>query len=80
MSRKNFLEVFKDIKLNKDTENYFSDVMVTGVEYWKNARNLCIYIESGHIIPKENIHDAENCVRRLCFDKDERNTVEINER
>ena len=80
LSRKNFLDVFKDIKLNKDTENYFSDVMVTGVEYWKNARNLCIYIESGHIIPKVNIKDAENAVRVLCFDNDERNTVEINER
>ena len=80
MSRKNFLDVFKDIKLNKDTENYFSDVMVTGVEYWRNARNLCIYIESGHIIPKVNIKDAENAVRVLCFDNDERNTVEINER
>ncbi len=54
--------------------------MVTGVEYWKNARNLCIYIESGHIISREYIKEAENAVRKLCFDNDEKNTVEINER
>ena len=38
MAKKKFLEVFQQIKLNPKTEDYFSDVYVTNVIYWKNSK------------------------------------------
>ncbi len=80
MSEKRFLEVFQRIQLNKKTEEYFSDVMVTGVEYWKNARVLHINIESGHLISKVLLEEAERAIAKLCFEKEDEQLVEIHER
>ena len=80
MAKKKFLEVFQQIKLNPKTEDYFSDVYVTNVIYWKNSKMLSVDIESGHLIPKAFIEEAERSIGRLCFDKDYNSVVEIKER
>ena len=79
MARRLFKEVFQDINLG-EVDDYFDDVYVTGVTMWKNARKLCVEIESSHLISKRNIWKAEDCIRLYSFGEYSRNKVEIIER
>ena len=62
-----FLEVFKDIKLNQDARKLFSEVSVDCIKTNRKGDFVIIAIDSNHIIPKRNIYQAEKAIRAEYF-------------
>ena len=65
MREKQFKEVFQGIKLDKETDMYFDEVYVTNIQLVKSTETLYVYIESRHLIARQNIKKASFCIRRV---------------
>ena len=80
MRDKQFKEVFRGIKLDKETDMYFDEVYVTNVQFVKSTETFYVYIESKHLIAKKNIKKAEVSIRLFVFGEFSKSKVMIIER
>ena len=80
MREKQFKEVFQGIKLDKETDMYFDEVYVTNIQLVKSTETLYVYIESRHLIARQNIKKAEGSVRLFVFGEYSKSKVRIIER
>ena len=76
---KNFAQVFPTLKLNKELQNLFSEVLVERVSTNRQKDFLRIYLRSDHLLPKENVYAVEKEIKKQLFPKVPM-TVKIQER
>lgn len=62
-----FGEVFPTLKLNKELEGLFSEVMVERVTTNRQKDFLRIYLTSGHLITKDKIYQMEQEIKKQLF-------------
>ncbi|MBQ8325690.1 MAG: PolC-type DNA polymerase III [Lachnospiraceae bacterium] len=64
---KGFLEVFPNLKLNKEMQTLFGEVMVLRVSTTSRKDFLRVYIESHTLIPKNQIQYVETEIKKQLF-------------
>ncbi len=64
---KAFMEVFPGLELNPDIRDLFAQTTVEKVTTTKNQDILRIYVESRHLIRKEQVYAAEKAIKRQLF-------------
>ncbi len=80
LERQSFFEVFPAVKLTKDIESFFKDVMIEKVTMYKGKKLLEIRTFSTHIIPKYAVIKAEEILALALFTTKGQAVVKIAER
>ena len=64
---KAFFDVFGDIKLQKDIQALFREVIVTRVVSTTKKDIIKVYFESNNLILKEDVYTVENELKKQLF-------------
>ena len=66
-----FFKVFPVLNLDSECTGWFSDVSVAKVTASKAKQRICVYIESGRLLPRNIVKAAECEIKRQLFGKAE---------